>query len=78
MRVSDWSILLAQFRPALSRAAHFHPSPDVIACCGILEHMTETKKDPERKLEPKDYEIYHDSTGVMHFLPPKRCKACED
>ncbi|MGD0638179.1 MAG: hypothetical protein ABSA72_09105 [Nitrososphaerales archaeon] len=40
--------------------------------------MTGTKKDQERKLEPKDYEIYHDSTGVMHFLPPKRCKACED
>ncbi len=35
--------------------------------------MAETKKrDPERKLEPEEYEIYPDSTSVMHFLPPKR------
>lgn len=41
--------------------------------------MAETKKkDPERKLEPEEYEICHDSTGVMHFLPPKRCRVCED
>jgi hypothetical protein len=40
--------------------------------------MTEAKREPERKLEPQDYEIYHDSIGVMHFLPPKRCKTCED
>jgi len=42
--------------------------------------MAETKKDkePARKLKPEDYEVYHDSTGVMHFLPPKRCRACED
>jgi hypothetical protein len=40
--------------------------------------MTEKKKEPERNLEPTGYEIIHDSIGVMHFLPPKRCKACED
>jgi len=37
----------------------------------MLGHMTEKKKEPERNLEPWDYKIYHDSTGVMHFLPPK-------
>ena len=42
--------------------------------------MAETKKDkePTRKLKPEDYEAYHDSTGVMHFLPLKRCRTCED
>ncbi len=25
-----------------------------------------------------DVEIYHDSIGVTHFLPPKRCKNCDD
>jgi hypothetical protein len=40
--------------------------------------MAETKKDSKKKLEPADYEIYHDSIGVMHFLPPKRCRNCED
>ncbi len=29
--------------------------------------MAETKKEkePVRKLKPEDYEVYHDSTGVM-------------
>ena len=40
--------------------------------------MTEKKSDPGRKLKPEDYEIYHDSIGVTHFLPPKKCKTCED
>jgi hypothetical protein len=41
--------------------------------------MTETKKkEPEWKLEPEDYEVCHDSTGVTHFLPLKRCRTCED
>jgi len=30
------------------------------------------------KLQPEDYEIYNDPIGVMCFLPPKRCKNCED
>jgi hypothetical protein len=50
----------------------------VIASGAMLEHMTEKKKEPEHKLEPEDYEIYHDPIGVTHFLPPKRCKTCED
>ena len=57
---------------------YFHSPLVVIVYLANPEHMTETKKDPERKLEPEDYEIYHDSIGVMHFLPPKRCKTCED
>ena len=41
--------------------------------------MTETKKkEPEHKVEPEEYEIYHDSIGVTHFLPPKRCRTCGD
>ena len=40
--------------------------------------MAETKNETARKLEPGDYEIYHDSIGVMHFLPPRRCESCED
>jgi hypothetical protein len=39
--------------------------------------MTE-KMYPHQKLEPEDYEIYHDVMRVTHFLPPKRCKTCED
>jgi len=50
----------------------------VIAHLAMPGHMAGTKKDGERKLEPEDYEIYHDSIGAMHFLPPKRCKTCED
>jgi hypothetical protein len=30
------------------------------------------------KLEATDYEIYNDPIGVMCFLPPKRCKNCDD
>jgi hypothetical protein len=44
----------------------------------MSEPMTETRKEPERKLEPEDYEIYHDPVGVMHFLSPKRCKTCDE
>jgi len=40
--------------------------------------MTEAKNETTRKLEPEDYEVYHDSIGVMHFLPPRRCETCED
>ena len=25
-----------------------------------------------------EVEIYHDSIGVTHFLPPMRCKNCDD
>ncbi len=39
----------------------------------------ETKEEGERcKLEPEDYEPYIDPIGVTHWLPPKRCKDCED
>jgi hypothetical protein len=50
----------------------------VIARGAVRGLMTETKKEPARKLQPEDYEIYHDSIGVRRFLPPKRCKTCED
>ena len=40
--------------------------------------MIETKADCGRKLKPEDYKVYHDSVGVMHFLPPKRCRDCDD
>ena len=35
-------------------------------------------KETPRKLQPDDYEIYNDPIGVMFFLPPKRCKNCDD
>ena len=38
----------------------------------------ESKKTGKRALEPCDYEPYVDPTGVTHWLPPKRCKNCED
>jgi hypothetical protein len=25
-----------------------------------------------------DCEVVHDSIGVSHFLPPRRCKNCDD
>jgi hypothetical protein len=40
--------------------------------------MTQTRENSERELEPKDYEIYHECTGVTHFLPPKRRETCGD
>jgi len=30
------------------------------------------------KIEPEDYEPYVDPIGITHWLPPKRCKNCED
>jgi len=35
-------------------------------------------KETPRKLQPWEYEIYNDPVGVMCFLPPKRCKNCDD
>ena len=39
----------------------------------------------EKKEEPKeksgmfvDCEIVHDSVGIMSFLPPRKCKNCDD
>jgi hypothetical protein len=37
--------------------------------------------DKEKSTVPEafvDYEVIHDSIGVTHFLPPKRCRNCED
>jgi hypothetical protein len=30
--------------------------------------MVESRKETERKLKSEEYEICHDSIGVMHFL----------
>jgi len=43
-----------------------------------LASVTETKKEADAKPKPEDYEIYHDSIGVTHFLSPSRCKNCDD
>jgi len=40
--------------------------------CNVMPEKT------PRKIPPEDYEIYNDPVGVMHFLPPKRCKNCDD
>ena len=35
--------------------------------------------ETERPLpDPEDYELYVDPIGVSHWLPPMRCKNCED
>jgi hypothetical protein len=36
------------------------------------------EKETPRKLQPDDYEIYNDPIGVACFLPPRRCKNCDD
>ncbi len=40
--------------------------------------MFMTKKESENKKVFVDCEVVHDSTGVTHFLPPRRCKNCDD
>lgn len=40
--------------------------------------MVEAKKEKDCKVEPEDYEPYVDPVGVTHWLPPKRCRNCED
>ena len=35
-------------------------------------------KEVPRKIQPEEYEICNDHVGVMHFLPPRRCKNCDD
>ncbi len=41
--------------------------------------MTEKKERvKDRRIEPQDYEPYVDPIGITHWLPPKRCKNCED
>jgi hypothetical protein len=34
--------------------------------------MPKRKSSGPKQIPPEDYEIYHDSIGVMHFLPPKK------
>ena len=36
----------------------------------------EEGRKEERSLE--DWEPVHDSIGVTHWLPPKRCLSCDD
>ncbi len=40
--------------------------------------MCEEEEESENHGMFVDCEIYHDSIGVTHFLPPKRCKNCDD
>jgi len=39
----------------------------------------EKSKEPSKKDEPslEDWEPVHDSIGVTHWLPPRRCVNCE-
>lgn len=39
--------------------------------------MKEKSKRPT-KVPPEEYEIWHDSIGVMLFLQPERCKGCNE
>ena len=38
--------------------------------------MSDEKKKDERSYE--DWEPVHDSIGVTHWLPPRRCLNCDD
>ena len=42
--------------------------------------MVEPKKgeSKERSSMFVDCEIVHDSVGIMSFLPPRKCKNCDD
>jgi len=40
--------------------------------------MMEANNETERRVEPEEHEIYHESMSVRYFLPPKRCEMCED
>jgi hypothetical protein len=31
-----------------------------------------------KEISPELYEVYNDPVGVMFFLPPKRCKNCDN
>jgi hypothetical protein len=35
-------------------------------------------KEIPKEIPPELYEIYNDPTSVMFFLPPNRCKNCDD
>jgi hypothetical protein len=38
--------------------------------------MSEEESEDEEMFV--DCEVIHDSIGVTHFLPPRKCKRCED
>jgi hypothetical protein len=40
--------------------------------------MSKDERTEKRRFEPCEYEPYVDPIGVTHFLPPKRCKNCDD
>jgi hypothetical protein len=44
---------------------------------GFIPHVQTVKKE-QPKSKPEDYKPYVDPLGVTHWLPPKRCKTCED
>ena len=37
-----------------------------------------SQKESEGKKVLSDWEIIHDSLGIDVFLPPRRCKNCDD
>jgi len=60
---------------------HFHFPVVVKGGERSCRAMTEPKRKEDinkAKLEPWDYEPCEDPIGVTHWLPPKRCKNCED
>ncbi|MBI3860210.1 MAG: hypothetical protein HY296_08305 [Thaumarchaeota archaeon] len=50
----------------------------------MSEKSSDTEAGADKRHEPEnsvmfvECEIIHDSIGVTHFLPPKRCKNCDD
>jgi hypothetical protein len=52
------------------------PSPERRPDRGF-DRLSEEKESEDEGMFV-DCEIYHDSIGVTHFLPPKRCRNCDD
>jgi len=40
--------------------------------------MSNDEPAKRKRPEPDEYEPYVDPIGVTYFLPPKRCKNCDD
>lgn len=42
----------------------------------VLPSMSQEESEDEEMFV--DCEVVHDDIGVIHFLPPRRCKNCDD
>lgn len=64
------------FRPTLSVRQPCIWGAGLICWKPLFPSMSQGESEDEGMFV--DCEVVHDSIGVTHFLPPKRCKNCED